>query len=238
MSITQDQQSKWNLNFFKFKIKEFDFYLREVVECCDQSMLRFKTAQQSTEQTENKIAFAFSAFTNTIQTLKDGGSSFLPSKTTWGDISGMRHGKFMSLSRKAATHDGNPIITAWADGHYFVPADIYRLGSRGELVKISAPTEDVRQLCLEFSRDFCDFMVHRIQALIPTDGIGISIDELEQGFQSRVVPEFARQLFQDQKSEITKVLAKVRFDPGEGALNTLLQVIEFCDERLATSKTN
>lgn len=238
MSITQDQQRKWNLNFFKSKIKEFDFYLREVVECCDQSMLRFKTAQQSTEQTENKIVFAFSAFANTIQTLKDGGSSFLPTKITWSDISGMRHGKFISLSRNAATHDGNPIVTAWADGHYFVPADIHRLGLRGELVKIAAPTEDVSQLCLEFSRDFCDFLAHRIQALEPTEGIGFSIDELEQGFQSRVVPEFARQLFQDQKSEITKAIAEVRFDPRKGAQNTLLQVIEFCDERLATSKTN
>lgn len=238
MSITQEQQRQWSLNFFKSKIEEFYFYLRKVVECCDQSMLRFKTAQQGTKQTENKIVFAFSAFANTIQTLKDCGSNFLPTKITWSDIAGMRHGEFIWLSRNAATHDGHPIVTAWADGHYFIPADIHRLGSRGELIKIEAPTVDVSQLCLEFSRDFSDFFAARIQALVPAEGGGFSIDELEKGFQSPLIPEFARRLFENQKSVIAKVIVGMKTDQGKDALGALVQVIEFCDERLATNKSD
>lgn len=236
MSITQNDQHKWFLNFFKSKIKEFNFYLREVVECCDQSMLRFKTAKQSTEHIENKIVFAFSAFANTIQTLKDSGSNFLPTKITWSDIAGLRHGKFMGLSRNAATHDGHPIVTAWADGHYFVPADIHRTDSRGELIKIEAPTEDVSQFCLEFSRDFGDFLATRVRALGPMEDAGFNIDDLEQGFNSRFVPEFARQLFRDRRADIEKAIAEVKSDPAEDCLSILMQVIEFCDERLSASE--
>ncbi|MFC5438359.1 hypothetical protein ACFPME_17495 [Rhodanobacter umsongensis] len=238
MSITKNDQRKWCLNFFKSKVKEFDFYLRGVVECCDQSMLRFKTSRQGTEHTENKIVFAFSAFANTIQTLKDSGSIFLPTKITWGDIAGLRHGKFMELSRNAATHDGHPIVTAWADGHYFVPADIHRFDSRGDLIKIVAPTEDVSQFCLEFSRDFGDFLATRVRALEPMESVGFGIDELEHGLQSRFVPEFVRQLFRDRRSEIEKAMAEVKTDPAEGCRSILMQVIEFCDERLAASQMN
>lgn len=238
MSITKNDQRKWCLNFFKSKVKEFRFYLQEVVECCDQSMLRFKASKQGTEHTENKIVFAFSAFTNTVQALKDSGSNFLPTKITWGDIAGLRHGEFMELSRNAATHDGHPIITAWADGHYLVPVDIHRFDSWGNLIKIVAPTEDVNQFCLEFSRDFSDFLATRVRALGPMKSVGFSIDELEQGLQSPFVPEFARQLFRDQRNEIEEQIAEVKYDPAEDCLSTLMQVIEFCDERLAGSKMN
>ena len=238
MNITQDQRRKWNFNFFKSKIKEFDFYLREVVECCDQSMLRFKAAQQGEEQAGNKIVFAYSAFVNTIQALKDGGSTFLDTEITWGDIADMRHGKFMGLSRNAATHDGHPIITAWADGYYFVPADIHRLGSRGDLIKIEAPTEDVGQFCLEFSRDFSDFISSRIQVLGSTEfgGFIFNIDELEQGFNSDLVPEFARQLFHDKKIEIEKYLGTLKNDPGKDALVILSKIIDFCDDNIEKRK--
>lgn len=238
MSITKNDHRKWCLNFFKSKVKEFDFYLREVIECCDQSMLRFKTSRPSTDHDENKIVFAFSAFTNTIQALKDSGSIFLPAKISWGDIAGLRHGEFMGLSRNAATHDGHPIITAWADGHYFVPLDIHRFDSRGDLIKIVAPTEDVSRFCLEFSRDFGDFLANRVHALGPMESVGFSIDELEHCLQSSFVPDFARQLFRDRRSEIEKAIAEVKFDPVEGCLSMLRQVIEFCDERLAVSKMN
>lgn len=121
MRLTQDQHRLWVSSFFKSKVKEFDFFLRSVVECCDQSMDRFHKGQQGNEQTESRIVYTFSAFSNTVQSLKDSGSTFLKPKIVWSDIEGLRHGTFIWLSRNAATHDGNPVISGWADGRYFVP---------------------------------------------------------------------------------------------------------------------
>ncbi len=148
MRLTQDQHRLWVSSFFKSKVKEFNFFLRSVVECCDQSMDRFHKGQQSNEQTESRIVYTFSAFSNTVQSLKDSGSTFLKPKIVWSDIEGLRHGTFIWLSRNAATHDGNPVISGWADGRYFVPKDIHRFDSSGKLIEIPAPTVDVPNFVL------------------------------------------------------------------------------------------
>lgn len=234
MSLTQDQHRRWVSSFFKSKVKEFDFFLRSVVECCDQSMHRFRGEQQSDEQTENRIVYAFSAFSNTVQTLKDAGSTFLRPKITWTDIEGLRHGKFIWLSRNAATHDGNPVISAWTDGRYFVPNDIHRFGPAGDLIEIPAPTVDVSQFCLEFAQDFSAFLAMRLSSLGPVEGPKPNIAEIEQFRHSPVVPALARQLFDEQKAEIERALAQVKIDPVGDSVASLLAIATFCEARLST----
>ena len=180
MGLTQDQHRLWVSGFFKSKVKEFDFCLRSVVECCDQSMDRFRKGVQGNEKTENKIVYAFSAFTNTVQSLKDAGSTFLTPKITWSDIEGLRHGAFIWLSRNAATHDGNPVISGWADGRYFVPKDIHRFDSSGKLIEIPAPNVDVAQFSLEFANDFSNFLMLRLGSLGPVEMPRTSIEDIEK----------------------------------------------------------
>ncbi|WP_431080464.1 hypothetical protein [Pseudomonas thivervalensis] len=232
MSLTQVQHRRWVSSFFKSKIGEFDFCLRSVVECCDQSMHRFHNGQQGNESTENRIVYAFSAFSNTVQTLKDAGSTFLKPKITWRDIENLRHGKFMWLSRNAATHDGNPVISAWSDGRYYVPNDIHRFGSNGELIKIPAPAVDVAQFCLEFASDFSVFLEARLNSLGPIDGAALNIAEIQHFLRSPVVPDFARQLFEERKAEIESAIARVKLDPIGDAVVSLLAITKFCEARL------
>lgn len=234
MSLTQDQHRLWVSGFFKSKVKEFDFCLRSVVECCDQSMHRFRSGQQSDEQTESRIVYAFSAFSNTVQSLKDAGSTFLTQKIAWSDIEGLRHGKFIWLSRNAATHDGNPVISAWADGRYFVPNDIHRLDSKGDLIEIPAPTVDAAQFCLEFAQDFSAFLVARLSVLDSVEGPKPNIDEMRKFLGSPVVPAFVRQLFDEHKLEIERTLMQVKLDPIGDAVTLLSAIATFCEARLRT----
>ncbi|MBK3823580.1 hypothetical protein [Paraburkholderia aspalathi] len=234
MNLTQDQHRRWVSSFFKSKVKEFDFCLHSVIECCDQSMHRFRSGQQSDEQTENRIVYAFSAFSNTVQTLKDAGSTFLKPKITWTDIEGLRHGKFIWLSRNAATHDGNPVISAWIDGRYFVPNDIQRFGPAGDLIEIPAPTVDAAQFCLEFAQDFSAFLATRLCSLSSVEGPKSNIAEIEQFLRSPVVPAFARQLFDEQKAKIERALAQIKIDPVGEAVASLLAIATFCEARLST----
>ncbi|WP_156814507.1 hypothetical protein [Burkholderia lata] len=232
MSLTQDQHRRWVASFFRSKVKEFDFCLRSVVECCDQSMLRFRTGQQGDEQTEGRIVYAFSAFSNTVQTLKDAGSTFLKPKITWSDIEGLRHGKFIWLSRNAATHDGHPVISAWADGRYFVPNDIHRFGPGGDLIEISAPTVDAAQFCLEFAKDFSAFLAARLSSAGPIEGATPNIAEIQHFLKSPAVPDFAREMFETNRVEIERALTQVKIDPVRDAVACLLATEAFCDARL------
>ena len=234
VSLTQDQHRHWVSSFFKSKVGEFDFFLRSVVECCDQSMHRFHCRQQGNEQTENRIVYAFSAFSNTVQTLKDAGSTFLEPKITWSNIEGLRHGRFMWLGRNAATHDGNPVISAWADGRYYVPNDIHRFDRSGDLIKIPAPTVDVAQFCLEFAQDFSALLVAHLRSLGPIEGERVNIAEIQRFLRSPVVPAFVRQLFDENKAEIESTLTKVKTDPVGDAVASLLAIAKFCEARLST----
>jgi hypothetical protein len=233
MSLTEDQHRRWVSSFFRSKVKEFDFCLRSVVECCDQSMHRFRSGQQGNEQTENRIVYAFSAFSNTVQTLKDAGSTFLQPKVTWSNIEGLRHGRFIWLSRNAATHEGNPVISAWVDGRYFVPNDIHRFGPTGDLIKIPAPTVDAGQFCLEFAHDFSALLATRLNSLGPLEGPKPDIAEIQQFLQSPMVPAFVRQLFDERKAEIGCALAQAKADPVGDAIDSLHSIMTFCADRFA-----
>jgi len=234
MSLTQDQHRRWVSSYFKSKVKEFDFCLRSVVECCDQSMHRFRNGQQSDEETENRIVYAFSAFSNTVQTLKDAGSIFLTPKITWSDIEVLRHGKFIWLSRNAATHDGNPVISALVDGRYFVPNDIHRFGLSGDLIKIPAPNVDAAKFCLEFAQDFSAFLATRLSSLSPVEGTKPNIAEIQQFQHSPVVPAFVRELFDEQKAEIERALTQMKMDPVGDTVASLLAIGTFCKARLSS----
>lgn len=233
MNITQDQHRRWVSCFFNEKVGEFEFYLREIIACCDQSMYRFRNAEQSDNHTEKRIVYAFSAFTNVIQTLKDTSSKFLTPKISWSDIKDLRHGSFMRLSRNAATHDGHPVINARSDGRYYVPNDIQRFDSKGGLIKIPAPTVDVSQFCLEFSIDFCECLAGRLTSFGPAPGSPANLAEIQHFFlTSHVVPDFARELFQQNQGLIEKAISQIKYDPVSDAVASLLSVSEFCEARL------
>lgn len=232
MNFTRDKHNRNVVFFFKSKVGEFEFFLHSVIECCDLSMHRFQNKQQSNEQTENKIIYAFSAFTNTVQTLKDAGSVFLKQKITWNDISKLRHGKFIWLSRNAATHDGHPVISAWADGRYYVPNIIYRFSPTGELIQIPAPIEDVAQLCLEFAQDFTAFLETRLNTLGVIDTTP-NIKEIQQALlHSSVVPAFVSQVFNENILEIENLLSQMKINQIENIIFSLRSIANYCKARL------
>lgn len=166
--------------------------------------------------------------------LKTPGSTFLKPKIVWSDIEGLRHGTFIWLSRNAATHDGNPVISGWADGRYFVPKDIHRFDSSDKLIEIPAPTVDVAQFCLEFAKDFSNFLLLRLSSLGPIEVPRTSIEDIEKSLDSVMVPAFARQIFTAHKSQIERALMLVKSDPIGDAISLLRETVTYCETRLCT----
>lgn len=233
MQFTQDQHRLWVSSFFNFKIGEFEFFLRAIIECCDESMTRYLGGEQSDMQKERRVVYFFSAFTNAVQTLRDAGSTFLEPKIAWKDIRALRHGNFIYLSRNAATHDGNPVISGWADGRYFVPHDIERFDSKGELVNIPAPDKDIAQVCLEFTYDFCGLLADRLASLKSAQRPMTNIAVIERMFMSSpMVPEFARDLFKQNKAAIERAISQMEFDPARRTAESLSAIAQFCNDRM------
>ncbi|MNW19353.1 hypothetical protein D3C71_2193030 [compost metagenome] len=56
--------------------------------------------------------------------------------------------------------------------------------------------------------------------------------EIQQFMRSPVVPDFARQLFDEQKAQIERAIAQVKMDPIGDASASLLAIATFCEARL------
>jgi hypothetical protein len=223
----------WVANHFSGKVEELRYHLTAIVAASDQSLQLFTSGHQVPTANSQAVVFGFSAFANVIQTLKDATKTVTGDQLPWSNIELLRHGSFMRDARNAATHDGNPVVSAWVDGRYFVPAKISRLGDRGQVIEIPAPVEDVRTLCLEFAGDFCQLLR---KTLLDTEniahlrGASFSMVELEEAIaESKVMPEFAKELFASNRQEIAANLRNVKHDPVAQAIGYLDEVIRYCD---------
>jgi hypothetical protein len=223
-------------NFYSTKLRELRYFLRIIVDNCDESLRRANTLEANTDPTAGPVTFSFSAFTNTIQTLKDMTNTLKPGALSWKKIEELRHGRFMYLVRNAMTHDGNPVIFAWADGHYFVPSKIVRADDKGNVKVIHPPTEDLRKFCLEFSFDYLNLLTETLQEIPDSEKLSMSIfdiDELDEFYENNeVVPEFAIKMFIEQRAEIEEVLKSQRVPRIENAAKLAQEIASYCDEKL------
>ncbi|WP_458375311.1 hypothetical protein [Pseudomonas pergaminensis] len=220
-------------NYFAGKVKELRFQLAIVVAGCDQSLHTFKSGGEVSRENDRSVLYSFSAFTNVIQTLKDAVKTVTNEQLDWSKIELLRHGSFMRNVRNAATHDGNPVISGWADGLYFVPAKIIRIDGFGKTIEIAAPTDDVRVICLDFAKDFCHLLRETLVAADSVEhlkGSMFSIEEVEDAFaNSAIIPPFAQALFAQDREKIEAALQEVKHDPIADAVRELGEVIQYCD---------
>lgn len=217
-------------NYFSGKVKELCFQLAIIVAGCDQSLNLFKNEKEVSAVNSRAVIYGFSAFTNVIQALKDAVKTVTNKQLHWSAIEGLRHGSFMRNARNAATHDGNPIISGWADGLYFVPAKIIRLDGNAQIVETPAPAEDVRTICAEFTNDFCQLLRDKLisaQSVSHLKGSLFNISDLDATFESIIIPEFARKLFAQDREAIKAALKEIKHDPISAAVNELDDAIKY-----------
>lgn len=204
-----------------------------IVAGCDRSLNLFKNGSEVPPTNSQAVTYGFSALTNVIQTLKDAFKTVTNKQLAWSEIDQLRHGSFMKNVRNAATHDGNPVISGWADGLYFVPAKIIRIDGAGKIIEIPAPTEDVRAICLDFAKDFCHLLLNKLAAaesLEHLKGSRFTIEEVDDAFaNSAIIPAFAQEIYARDREKIEAALKEVKHDPIADAVRELGVVIQYCD---------
>ncbi|CAI8775427.1 Transcriptional regulator [Pseudomonas brassicacearum] len=230
-----ERQKRWVANYFTGKVGEFAYRLNEIVIACDDSLSCFIAGRDHPEGTGKIVVYGFSALSNLVQTLKDSISTFSGMSVTWGIIKTLRHGEFFYLSRNAATHDGNPIISSWVDGRFYVPLDIRRLDSNNHLLCIPVPSEDVRTFCLEFSCDFIDLLIQQLSTVERHAYLlGTSYDfyETSKTMESNLTPSFAKALFEENSEKIRAAIETCRSAPIENSIEKLNTIRHYCNQML------
>jgi len=234
MEQFSDRHRRWVATFLQGKVKELHYNLNSIVTACDRSMLFFSSRKPIPADNEQAVVFGFSAFSNVVQTLKDAVHTVVGEKLPWSRIETLRHGAFMKHVRNAATHDGHPVVSAWSDGRYFVPRNIVRLDLNNKIVEIPAPSEDIRTLCLEFSIDYCQLLKEILSNTENNPQFqqpSMSIEDLEDAInRSNFMPEFVKNLFANNREEITKQIASADYNPIKMAIDSLDRTICFCEE--------
>lgn len=234
MKATPDTVERWQgdvVHFLQSKVKELRFHLRALVDACDASMnysqllLDKKVKLTETEQLEQQqkqvryheiVTYSFSAFSNTIQGLKDALKNGAGFELTWGAIREARHGKFIYEARNACTHDGNPIVNAWVDGKFYVGYDIIRVND-GKVINIQRPAEDIKTIVLEFSIDFLTKILNEIDSVVFEEDFKKSIvkpDEIMKFVNSNpLIPPEIKKLIKSNFSEIVRVSSTHKSNP-------------------------
>jgi hypothetical protein len=226
-------------NFHNSKLRELKYFLEIIVDSCNESLRRACTSEANTDPTGGPVIFSFSAFTNAIQTLKDVTEKLQPRTMPWRKIKECRHGEFIYLSRNATTHDGNPIISTWADGKYFVPNDIIRQLEKGEIIAIKPPEVDVRQFILEFTLDFSRLIQNTLRSFPFDEDLTISpfdIDELELAYTNPHAPQFVKRMFEEKRGEIIEHIKEAKLTPVEDALKLANAIASYCEAELAKTQ--
>ncbi len=238
MEHFSDRHRRWVATFLQGKIKELHYHLNSIVTACDKSLLLFSNRNfPIPNDNEQTVVFGFSAFSNVVQTLKDAVNTIVDDKLPWSRIEKIRHGSFMKNVRNAATHDGNPVISAWRDGRYFVPRKIVRLDQKGKIIEIPSPSTDVRTICLEFSIDYCRLLKEMLSTAQEDPNFkrpSMNIDDLEDELNaSDFTPQFVKDFFAANKVKISEEIAGADHDPIKLAINSLDKTICFCEGALA-----
>lgn len=235
MSAISEQKHRGAVaNYLAGKVREFDYQLRMVVDACDEALAAYKTGRDCDNGAI--VAYGFSAFTNAMQSLKDGLKTIGGAPLTLSMIAQLTHGDFMSKARNAATHDGNPIVNCWVDGHYYIAMDIARLDMRGDPVEIIRPKEDVRTICLQFSGGFAASLRDRLRPMLGQYHIGgapFDRAEFEAIISSSdVIPADVKQMVASRIGAIGAEIEKVPpFDPVADAIAELDRVIAYADAK-------
>jgi hypothetical protein len=238
MPITQEEHRGAVANYLAGKVREFAFQLHVVVDASDSSLASYRTGDPGPG--DGPVIYGFSAFGNAMQSLKDALKTIGGEPITWSQVAQLSDGDFLAKSRNAMTHDGNPVINAWADGRYFVANDISRFGSNGEPIEIVRPQTDVRTLCLTFAAEFCAMLSARLRPLVghyEIGGAGFDSGEVEAAIHtSDLIPAEVKALFAAKSEEIREAIAQAPpFDPVVKAIEELEKLSGYCSSALSAA---
>lgn len=213
-------------NSLKGKIGEHGFFLQQIADIT-KIIEQKHTKQDYPLNTElDRLNYFFSAYLNTIQSLKDSCQTAMEVDFSWRTLS-PTYGDFIFYCRNAATHDGYHLINAGKGIKSYITGPLRRIDGRGNVIEFDPPKEEVLTLCWNLSTE----ALASIGDLLKQEGGKIPVAEeadfrkaIEASLVSDFIPDAIKQMLQANKQSIGASFKCVKIDVVSQTLNAITLV--------------
>lgn len=170
----------------------------------------------------DKLNYYFSAYLNSIQSLKDACQTATSAKFSWSEIS-PTYGSFIYYCRNATTHDGSHMINAGQGEKNYIIGPLRRIDNRGNVIEFSPPNEDVSTLSVNISKE----IFKTIKNFIKDKGQNIPVPD-EKNFNSGVDLALQSEFIPDEiKKMITSNEEKIKSSINGATINIAQEILSF-----------
>lgn len=175
-------------NGIKGKVKEHGFFLIKVVEVSKGIEAKLASKDYPLNKEIDELNYYFSAFLNTIQSIKDSCQTAMNIKISWQELSST-YGNFIFYCRNAITHDGSQMINFRKGVKNYISGPLRRRSNKGNVIEFNPPNEEIISLACNVSKEILSKVkdvVREHGENIPVadeDDLKLSVEEfLEKGF--------------------------------------------------------
>ncbi len=216
-------------NSLKGKVGEHAFFLQQIAEVT--KIIEQKHAKQEYPlNTElDRLNYFFSAYLNTIQSLKDACQTAMGIDFSWVDIS-PTYGEFIFYCRNAATHDGYQLINAGKGKDNYIAGPLRRIDARGKVIEFDPPKEDILTLCLNLSGEALASIGQRLKRegdKIPVAEAAAFEKATEALMTSDFIPDEIKEMIQKNKEGIETSLKDAKNEVVPQILSAIALVEKF-----------
>ncbi len=159
-------------NSLKGKISEIGFFVQQIADVAKIIEQKHQRQDYPLNVELDKLNYFFSAYLNSIQSLKDGFQTATGVKFSWSELSST-YGDFIFYCRNAATHDGYHLINAGQGTKNYIIGPLRRIDGRGKVIEFDPPKEDILTLCCNLT----DEVLTSLSGLLKSEGANIPTAE-------------------------------------------------------------
>ncbi len=196
------------------KIREHGFFLNQIITISRTIEQKHIRQDYPINLELDRLNYCFSAYLNTIQSLKDASQTATGSPLSWREIS-PTYGVFLRYARNAVTHDGSRLINAGQGTKNFIVGPLRRIDDHGQPITYDPPQQDVLTLCCALSREILSSLrvfLAREGGSIPTPGIEDFKRCLAASLESPFTPDFVKEITRANRAQIEVSMASATID--------------------------
>lgn len=213
-------------NSLKGKVGEHGFFLQQIAEITKIIEQKHAERDYPINAETDRLNYFFSAYLNTIQSLKDACQTAMRVDYSWSALS-PTYGDLLFYCRNAATHDGYHLINTGKGIKNYITGPLRRIDNHGKVIEFDPPKEDVLTLCWNLSVE----VLASIGALLKQEGEKIPVSEeadlrkaSEALLASDFIPDEIKKMIQANKEKIEASFKGVKIEVVPQALSAIASV--------------
>jgi len=143
------------------KIHELSYFFLNIKKLTKVIENKHKTKDYPIVSEIDELNYSFSAFLNSIQSIKDSSQTSMDIKLSWQELS-PSYGQFIFYCRNASTHDGALLINAGSGLKNYIIGPLRRIDNRGDVIEFDPPREDIFNLCSNITLELVDSVTNAL----------------------------------------------------------------------------